>query len=183
MNGREAIAPWLEPGETLIWTEAADADAMISDFAPEVAWGLFFTVFAVIALVALLRQRGADMPPEERRNTCAGVAFSSIFALVGGVILYVAGTQVLSASTTTYGLTDRRLIVVCAFPFQTQHSYTPEAFTRMLAWEDEPRLEFAYSGPQKGPDYDARLYVRDPRAWEARIRQTFGIEQEPDIPD
>jgi hypothetical protein len=32
-------------------------------------------------------------------------------------------------------------------------------------------------------DYDARLHVRGPQAWEERIRATFGLESGADIPD
>ena len=183
MTASATISAKLEPGETLIWAEAADAQAIVSDLAPAVAWGLIFTVFGLIAGVSALRQSRADPNTEVRRNVWVEVAVPCFIALFGGVLLYVSGTEVLSASSTSYGLTDRRVIVVRQSPIASVQSYRPGLFARMLAWEDGPRLEFDYRRPQKGSDYSARLYVRDPRAWEERIRSTFGIEPPAETPE
>lgn len=181
MNAQEAVAAQLEPGETLVWAEAADAGAIISDMAPQLAFLILFNAMVWFAVVALVRTRDRDAPDKDRRQWLIGAAFTSMFVIGGAFGLYVVGSQMLSASSTAYGLTDRRVLIVREFPVAYVQSYSAEAFTRMLTWEDN--LEFDYAGSRKGSDYNARLYVRDPEGLARRIRETLTIDGGAAIPD
>lgn len=176
-----AITPHLSPGETLLLAESADAAGIISEVGFLFGLGLIFAALTGIGIFSLIQERRAA-PPIEPRGL-PSIIVLTLFALFSALMLYVAGTQILSASSTSYGLTDRRVLVVRTFPFATADSYAPRDFLRMAAWEDQARLDFAYVGPRKGSDYRGRLHVRDPQAWEQRIRDAFDIETPPETPD
>lgn len=173
MNAHEAITAQLESGETLVWAESADVGAILADMAPQLGFLILFNAMVWFAIVALVRTR-QQAPGEDRRSWLFGAIFAGVFVIAGAFGLYVVGSQMLSASSTAYGLTDRRVIVVREFPVAYARSYTAEAFTRMLAWEDG--LDFDYVGSRKGSDYNARLYARDPEGLAQRIRETLGVE-------
>lgn len=182
MAATNAIAAQLDPGEVLLYAERADAGAIFSDLALPLSFAIGFGVLTTIAVVSLIRRLRS--PPEAAEPVSVPSALVlSIFALVSAVLLYVTGSQMLSASSTSYGLTDQRVIIAREFPFRTVDSYAPTDFERMVAWEDEARLDFAYVGRRKGSDYAGRLYVRDPRAWAQRIRDAFGLEAPRETPD
>lgn len=170
-----AIAARLEPGESLLWSQAAPGGALAEEAAPLLAFTIVWNVFVWAAAWIAIRDRSVK---EGLRDSPTPVVVLVIFVLVGLFLLYGTATTFGSAWSTSYGLTDRRVIIAREAPFRATHSYGPAAFARMEVREGDIWFDYGDSG-KHGPRNRERLRsVPEPEALAARIRAALAPEAE-----
>jgi hypothetical protein len=170
-QARQVISGVLQPGEQLIWFGQPKGFAIASRPALGLAFALVWAVFGFIAVRHSVNHNAffPNMPP------------GNIYT--DGIVLFIAAIVIVSCARalmklfyawrTTYGITNRRVIIAVAGTNKVE-SFTGSALSRI---ERKGSAEFGTLLFDYGPQGDSRLFrngfygIRDPARVEALIYQ------------
>lgn len=178
-----AIRARLEGGETLLWSQAGPPGELS---ATALVFALFATLWIAFVgsavwrmVVGRLRMRAEGLPTD---GQWAGFTVAGLMVVIGIFVFTTAWNEFISAWWTSYGLTDRRVIVAREFPIRSTMSYGRGAFELIDIEGAGGRgaIRFDYGEAGKGGDnFRESLHgVEAPDELAARIREVLAQDQQ-----